>query len=99
MKKFTKRSLIAALSLTSLMTNVSADNLADAFSNGKLKGEIKSVYSDSNFLGKAKSDDIATIGGSLGYITGDFYGFSAGATFQVSHVLSEDNNNGVFASF
>lgn len=98
MKKFTKRSLIAALSLTSLMTNVSADNLADAFSNGKVKGEIKSVYSDSNFLGKAKSDDIATIGGSLGYITGDFYGFSAGATFQVSHVLSEDNNNGVFAS-
>lgn len=73
-----------------------ADNLADAFSNGKIKGEIKSVYSNSNFLGNSKSDDIGTVGGSLGYKTADFYGFNANATVQASHVINDDNNNNVF---
>jgi hypothetical protein len=88
-------SLITALLLTAPLF---ADNLSDAFTNGKIKGEIKSVYSNSNFLGKTKSDDITTVGGSLNYITGDFYGFNAGTTVQVSHVISEDNNNNVFSS-
>lgn len=96
MKKFTKRSLIAALSLTSLMTNVSADNLADAFSNGKVKGEIKAVYSDSNKFGLAKSDEVTTAGGSLNYVSGSYYGLITGVTFQTSHIVTEDNNNGVF---
>jgi hypothetical protein len=99
MKRITKISLVAALSLSSLVTIANAnENLADAFTNGKIKGEIKSVYSNSNFLGNASSDDISTIGGSLGYTTGDFYGFKTGVTFQASHVISEDNNNSVFAS-
>lgn len=96
MKRITKTSFIAALSLTSLVTSMSADNLSDAFTNGKVKGEIKSVYSNSNFLGKEKSDSITTVGGSLGYVTGDFYGFNSGVTFQVSHVLNDENNNNVF---
>jgi hypothetical protein len=99
MKNIAKLSLVTAISLTSVTTSLSAnETLADAFTNGKIKGEIKSVYSNSNFLGKSISDDIATLGGSLGYTTADFYGFSAGATFQASHVISEDNNNNVFAS-
>jgi hypothetical protein len=96
MKRITKSSFIAALSLTSLVTSMSADNLSDAFTNGKVKGEIKSVYSNSNFLGNEKSDSITTVGGSLAYATGDFYGFSSGVTFQVSHILNDDNNNNVF---
>lgn len=99
MKNIAKLSLVTAISLTSVTTCLSAnETLADAFTNGKIKGEIKSVYSNSNFLGKSTSDDITTIGGSLGYKTGDFYGFSAGATFQASHVISDDNNNNVFSS-
>ena len=67
MKRITKLSLVAALSLSSLVTIANAnESLADAFTNGKIKGEIKSVYSNSNFLGNSKSDDIATVGGSLG---------------------------------
>jgi hypothetical protein len=99
MKRITKLSLVTALSLSSLVTIANAnESLADAFTNGKIKGEIKSVYSNSNFLGNSKSDDIATVGGSLGYRTADFYGLTAGATFQASHVISEDNNNNIFAS-
>lgn len=96
MKRITKTSLITALSLTSLVTSMSADNLSDAFTNGKIKGEIKSIYSSSNFLGKSNTDNISTVGGSLGYITSDFYGFSAGATFQASHVIDDRNKNNVF---
>ncbi|QKJ26233.1 outer membrane porin, OprD family [Aliarcobacter cibarius] len=96
MKRITRTSLITALSLTSLVTSMSADNLSDAFTNGKIKGEIKSIYSSSNFLGKSNTDNISTVGGSLGYITSDFYGFSAGATFQASHVIDDRNKNNVF---
>lgn len=99
MKRITKLSLATALSLSSLVTIANAnEGLADAFANGKIKGQIKAVYSDSNFLGKAVSDDISAVGGSLEYTTSDFYGFKAGATAQVSHILSEDNNNSVFSS-
>lgn len=97
MKNIAKLSLVTAITLSSMATLANAnETLADAFTNGKIKGEIKSVYSSSNFLGKAKSDDITTVGGSLGYLTGDFYGFRTGATLQVSHVITDDNNNNVF---
>ena len=43
-------SLITALLLSAPLL---ADNLSDAFTNGKIKGEIKSVYSNSNFLGES----------------------------------------------
>lgn len=99
MKNITKLSFVTALSMASFTTCLSAnETLADAFTNGKIKGEIKSVYSSSNFLGNSKTDNISTIGGSLGFITADFYGFSAGATFQASHVIDDRNKNNVFSS-
>ena len=91
MEKVIKISVISTLALTTSITNVSADTLSEAFANGKIKGEIKSIYSSSNFLGNSKTDNISTVGGSLGYITSDFYGFSAGATFQASHVIDDRN--------
>ncbi len=97
MKKIIKTSVISALAIATSLTNLSAaDDLSKAFANGKIKGEIKSVYSSSNFLGNTKTDNISTIGGSLSYVTGDFYGFSVGATFQASHVIDDRNKNNVF---
>ncbi|TLS97241.1 OprD family porin [Aliarcobacter cibarius] len=96
MKKVIKTSVISALAIATSLTNLSANDLSKAFADGKIKGEIKSVYSSSNFLGNTKTDNISTIGGSLGYVTGDFYGFSAGATFQASHVIDDRNKNNVF---
>lgn len=99
MKNITKLSFVTAFTITSFTTSLCAtETLAEAFSSGKIKGEIKSVYSNSNFLGNSKSDNITTIGGSLGFLTDSFYGFSVGATFQASHVVDDKNRNKVFIS-
>ncbi len=95
MKKIVKLSLVTSLALIS---SVNAQNLSEAFSNSKVKGEIKAEYSNSNFLGNKKSDNITAVGGSLGIITGDFYGFKAGATFQTSSIIDDKNNSNVFAN-
>ena len=69
-----------------------ANSLSEAFEKLEVKGEIKAAYSDSNFLGASESEDITALGGSLGIVTGDFYGLSAGVTFQASTVLTDDFN-------
>ena len=86
MKKITKLSLIASLALS---TSVYADSLAKAFEDSKVKGEIKGQYFDVQPVTDGKSDSILVVGGNLNIITGSFYGLSAGATFQTSHVLTD----------
>lgn len=95
MKKIVKLSLATSLVLVG---SLHAENLSEAFTNSKVKGEIKAEYSDSNFLGKAKSDDIIGIGGSLGLKTASYYGFTAGVTFQASSIINDDNNSDVFVN-
>lgn len=95
MKKIVKLSLVASITIIS---SLHAESLSEAFSNVKVKGEIKAEYSNSNFLGKKKSDSITAVGGNIGIITGNYYGFKAGATFQTSSILNDTNNNGVFAN-
>lgn len=64
------------------------DTLANAFEEGKVSGEIKSQYFQKEVSDKKVS--IWTNGGNLSYITGDFYGFNAGVTVQVSTVSADD---------
>ena len=90
MKKFSCLSLIASIAIT---TPLLADKVSEAFENMEVKGEIKAAYVNSNFLGANKSDNVLAVGGNLGIVTGDFYGFKAGITFQASSVLSDDVNN------
>ncbi len=89
MKKFSCLSLIASMAIA---TPLLANSLSEAFEKLEVKGEIKAAYSDSNFLGASESEDITALGGSLGIVTGDFYGLSAGVTFQASTVLTDDFN-------
>jgi hypothetical protein len=87
MKKMNKLSLIACLVIGTVQ-GFSGDNLANVFAEGKVSGEIKSQY-----FQKEVSDEkvnIWTNGGNLSYVTGDFYGFNAGATFQVATVTAKD---------
>ncbi len=95
MKKIIKLSMITALVLG--VSNAS-ENIQESITNGKVNGELKALYSSSNFLGKTETDNIFIVGGSLGYITGDYYGLSSGFTFQASSRVSESNKNNVFAN-
>ncbi|RLA63751.1 MAG: hypothetical protein DRQ78_06650 [Epsilonproteobacteria bacterium] len=78
---------------------VAGNTLADAFVNGTLTGEIKSVWSTSNFLGKADSTNVLALGGSLGYVTGSYHGLKLGVTFQTTHVLDASDDTGALKDF
>ncbi len=66
-----------------------ADTLAGMFSEGKLKGEIKSYYFDRDV--GSKDGSINTIGLKLDYETGSLYGFKLGAGIQTSNSPWIDN--------
>lgn len=93
MKKVIKKSLIATIALASVSTHsFGADSLAEAFSNGKIKGELKSYYFNEDYdSAKSSDNDIWVNGAMLNYVTDSFYGVKLGATFQTSHVGSIDD--------
>ncbi len=95
MGKLLNVSLFASMVLSS---SLYAQSIIESIEASTVKGEVKTEYSNSNYLGKTDADDIWAAGASLNVITGDFYGFKLGATLQASSVLSEDNNGGVFAN-
>lgn len=95
MRKSTKLSLLTTLSLLTLSSSAFAQNsLSDAFTNGKVKGQIKTYYFAQSFDGAGKNDSSIWVhGGNLNYITDSFYGLKFGATFQTSHVASIDDKD------
>ena len=96
MKKIAKLSLLTSLSLCAFSVNSFAENtLQEAFSNGKIKGEVKSYYFAQSFDGTKEDSSIWVNGGNLSYITDEFYGFKFASTFQTSHVASIDDKDGV----
>lgn len=94
MNKLIKKSLIATIAITSITSSsFAADSLVEAFSNGKVKGEIKSYYFDENYDSASTSDNsIWANGGMLNYVTDSFKGAKLGTTFQTSHVGSIDDD-------
>jgi hypothetical protein len=94
MNKLIKKSLITALAMTSIpSSSFAVDSLIEAFSNGKVKGEIKSYYFDENYDSANSSDNSVWVnGGSLNYVTDSFIGLKLGATLQTSHVGSIDDD-------
>lgn len=96
MKKIAKLSLVAAFAVTGFSSSLyAADSISGAFSNGKLKGELKSYYFAQDFDGAGKNDSsIWANGGSLNFVTDSYNGLVLGATFQTSHVTSKDDKDG-----
>jgi hypothetical protein len=94
MNKLIKKSLIATLAITSITSSsFAADSLVEAFSNGKVKGEIKSYYFDENYDSASSSNNSIWVnGGKLNYVTDSFMGAKIGTTFQTSHVGSIDDD-------
>ena len=96
MKNQIKMGLLASTTILGINTTLAADTINEAFAKAKIKGEVKSVYFDSNFLGRTKSDTMAVIGGNLNLVTDDFHGLTSGVTFQSSQVLNGYTPGNVF---
>ena len=78
-------------SLAALMavgiSSFASDNLADAFQNGSVSGEIRAFYFDRDYgTGSPNTDaDILNFAFRLSYVTDTFYGFRLGGGFQTQH--------------
>lgn len=96
MKKNSKLSLITAVAVLGLTSSAyAADSISEAFSNGKLKGDIKSYYYAQTFDGTGKNDSsIWANGGSLNFVTDSYKGLVLGTTFQTSHIADKDDKDG-----
>lgn len=96
MKKLTKRSLVAAFLLAGLSSqSFAAESLSEAFTNGKVKGELKSYYFDESYDSASASDNSVWANGiKLGYVTDSFKGLKLGTTFQLSSTTSIDDDAG-----
>jgi hypothetical protein len=92
MKKLTKLSLVASLSLIATQA-LSADSIAQAFEKGTISGEIKSQYFQKEVGTSHDKVSIWTNGGNLSYKTGSYYGLKAGVTVQASTVTADDLDN------
>jgi hypothetical protein len=95
-----KRSLVLA-TILGLTTFTSADTLEEAFKEGKVQGELKSFYINRTYdwgSGFARTPskytrDGLSVGGHLGYQTGSYYGFDAGATFYTTNKIDKKSSN------
>ncbi len=90
MTKFAKMSLVTAIAVTGMASSlVAAETLSEAFSNGKLKGSLKSYYfaqDVDNETAANKDSSIWANGGHLNFVTDSYKGFVLGTTFQHSSV-------------
>lgn len=83
------------LSLATLLCQplLNADALSDAFTNAKVEGEVRLGFvSQDNDAGLDNKN--AALGGSLGIITKEIYGLSAGAKFYTTNRLLSKNDSG-----
>ena len=80
--KFTRLSIAAATAVALSSQLSAADTLADAFKNGSLSGEIKAFYFNKD--NGTDREDIFATGLMLKYLTDEYKGIKAGATFQSS---------------
>lgn len=95
--KLVKLSLAAMVVAGLTSSSFAADNLADAFKNGKVNGELRAWYFDKDteklnsataptsvIKDTAKSGDILNTVVILNYVTDRFYGFNFGTTMVAS---------------
>jgi hypothetical protein len=95
-------SVIAIFSLAE--ATMAADDLASAFKEGNVTGDLRSYYINKTFLGDDYSRDGLAVGGKLGFITAPVSGISAGAllysTNKVDSIspISKENDKTLFNS-
>lgn len=94
MKNLSKRSLVVACLLTTVSSGLfAADSVVEAFTNGKVKGELKSYYFDESYDSANSNDNSVWANGiKLGFVTDSYKGLKLGTTFQSSSTTSIDDD-------
>lgn len=87
-----KKGCIALAAVMALGVNVEAGTLAEALTNGKFNGEIRSTTVLSSYTDAAEASinnnaKSSSIGLQLNYESGEFHGFNVGLGFQTAHDL------------
>lgn len=95
------------LTLTSMLVmsaNAHAETLSDALNNGKVSGELRTIFINSSYTdansqaGPLDNNNLGSTALQLNYDSGDFYGFKAGVgiqagkDFQLHKDASEDDS-------
>jgi len=88
--KFAKLSLAAIMALA--VSASAADSLETMFKDGKVSGEIRSMYIAQDSDTATDSDGFA-VGGKLKFETAQYMGLSFGAAFYTTHGVSANNVN------
>lgn len=92
MKKLVKIGMATAIALSTLSAaeDTTVKNIQDMFENGKVSGELRSMYAGYEYEKAGESDTYATaFGGQIKYELAELNGFSAAAAFTTSHDIGE----------
>ena len=81
------RKLLTVVSVPLLTCSIAgASDIKDMFENGKVSGDLRSIYAGYNQKEAGVEDTYATaVGGHLKYELSELNGFSAAAAFTISH--------------
>ena len=93
--KFINILTMAAMLLTASMA-YAADSLADAFSQGTLRGEVRTYYFERDFDGSTTDREDFAVGTLLYYKTAPLHGLSAGIAFASSNDLGSGEDDDVY---
>ncbi|GAB1536248.1 hypothetical protein ADMFC3_18790 [Geovibrio sp. ADMFC3] len=73
-----------------------ADNLKDAFTQGSVKGNVRTLHFTRDFDTANTRRDFA-VGGTLYYRTAELYGVSLGVALSTTHDIDSDDDDSVYS--
>lgn len=89
--------LLVGLLVFGLSTSaMAADNLKEMFSQGTVKGVIKTLHFTRDFDGATETKQDLALGGTLYYKTDAFKGLSFGAAFATTNVTDDNDDKGFY---
>ncbi len=82
---------LSLLASVFVLSATAADDLAGAFKEGKVSGQIRAFYINREMINSDYSRDGLALGGKLGYETAALNGLSAGAMFYTTNKIDSEN--------
>ena len=92
-----KKSILSLAAISALaVSSFAASDLAGAFKEGKVSGQIRAMYINDNFTKSAEAagsvdGSTGAIGGKLKFETAPLYGISAGVSFYTTNALTGED--------